>query len=149
MKTLLVGFGNPLRSDDGVGLNVAEAIDKLNLPGVDVRAVHQLNVDIAGDLEGYRRVIFVDASEDGPPVHMRQVISQEGLEKVSSHHLHPGILLALADKIYGLNPEMILCQILGENFDVGNGLSGPAKSRVGEAIKRILALLKEPDQPNA
>lgn len=149
MKTLLVGFGNPLRSDDGVGVNVAEAIEKFNLPDVDVRAYQQLNVDMAGELDGYARVIFVDASEEGPSVRMRPVIAQEGAEKVSSHHLHPGVLLTLAEKLFGVNPQMVLCQIQGENFDVGGGLSGPVKKRAAEAVKRILALLNEPHSSHA
>ena len=31
---LVIGYGNTLRGDDGVGPRVAEAIEKLNLPGV-------------------------------------------------------------------------------------------------------------------
>ena len=67
-KILVVGIGNTLRCDDGVGPYVADCIKAQAIKGVKVWVTQQLHVeDIEGMLE-FDRVILVDASTAGPPV---------------------------------------------------------------------------------
>lgn len=59
---LVIGYGNELRGDDGVGPKVAEAVEAWKLAGVSVLALRQLTPELAADLAVVRRVIFVDAA---------------------------------------------------------------------------------------
>lgn len=59
--TLIIGYGNTLRQDDGVGYRMAETIDRWDLPGVISRSVHQLTPDLAAELASVQRAIFIDA----------------------------------------------------------------------------------------
>ena len=49
---LVIGYGNTLRGDDGVGPRVAEAIEKLNLPGVRTLVCQQLSPEHADPISG-------------------------------------------------------------------------------------------------
>jgi hydrogenase maturation protease len=70
MKTLILGLGNPVRADDGVGLYVVKSIqEKLTLPDVVVSETYGAGLDIIEFLTGYDRAILVDAiqTEGGIP----------------------------------------------------------------------------------
>ncbi len=58
---LVMGYGNMLRSDDGVGQQVARAVAKWEIPNVDAIAVHQLTPELAERLTKTDIAIFVDA----------------------------------------------------------------------------------------
>ena len=56
---LVVGIGNELRSDDGVGIRVVRALPARR--GVETTIVHQLTPDLVEALGRAERVLFVDA----------------------------------------------------------------------------------------
>ena len=67
-RVLIVAYGNPLRSDDGVGWVVAEELRRrLASPEVEVLQLQQLLPEVAESLSRADTVIFVDASCDGEP----------------------------------------------------------------------------------
>jgi hypothetical protein len=59
--SLVVGYGNTLRGDDGIGYRVAEAVAKWQLPQVRSIAVAQLLPELAADIGEVEIVMFVDA----------------------------------------------------------------------------------------
>lgn len=61
-RTCIVGIGNPLRSDDGVGAYICQLLEEKNLPGVSIISTQQLDIGIAEELSKFDNVIFVDAS---------------------------------------------------------------------------------------
>jgi hydrogenase maturation protease len=65
-KTLILGLGNPILSDDGVGCRVAMALkERLNEPEVDVLEASVAGLDFLDMLTGYDKVIIVDAIQTG------------------------------------------------------------------------------------
>jgi hydrogenase maturation protease len=63
MKTLVLGLGNPILTDDGVGVRVAEAVGRLLPPDIPV-TVSEASVGGLGLMErllGFERVILIDA----------------------------------------------------------------------------------------
>jgi len=62
MKTLILGLGNPILSDDGAGLRVAKALeDRLNQEEVTVMETSVAGLDFLDLLAGYDRAIIIDA----------------------------------------------------------------------------------------
>ncbi len=63
MKTLIVGLGNPILGDDGVGWRVAEEVKKQLPPDaqVDVICLSLGGLGLMEHLIGYQRAILVDA----------------------------------------------------------------------------------------
>ncbi len=69
-KTLVLGLGNPILSDDGIGCYVAMALkDRLKEPKVDVLEGSIAGLDFLDLLSGYDRAIIIDAiqTSDGSP----------------------------------------------------------------------------------
>jgi hydrogenase maturation protease len=67
MKTLILGIGNPLRSDDGVGLAVVEALRKIPSIPEDVEIIDGGTSELQALLfmQEVQRVFIVDAADMG------------------------------------------------------------------------------------
>ncbi len=62
MKTLVLGLGNPILSDDGVGIKVAHEVGKnLSDPQITVSETSAAGLSILDSIVGYDRVIIIDA----------------------------------------------------------------------------------------
>jgi hypothetical protein len=66
-RSLVVGYGNPLRSDDGIGWVIAGRLaTDPRFAGTDVLQRHQLTPELALDISRAGLVVLVDA-RSGPP----------------------------------------------------------------------------------
>jgi len=139
---LVIGIGNPLRCDDGVGAYVAECIEAKGLSGVKVWIAQQLQVEDLERMLEFKRIILVDASIAGPPLEFRPIERSAGQVLASSHHLSAETFMSLASSIYHKNLDMHLCSIKGNCFDVGDKLSAPVQERAQEAVKLICRSIK-------
>lgn len=65
MKTLIIGLGNPILTDDGVGVKVAYAlqdrIDPENHPEITITEASAGGIRLMETVLGYDRVILIDA----------------------------------------------------------------------------------------
>ena len=62
MKTLVLGIGNPILSDDGVGIRVAQEVGKkLDDPQITVSETSAAGLSLLDSLIGYDKVIIIDA----------------------------------------------------------------------------------------
>jgi hydrogenase maturation protease len=142
MAVLVIGYGNPLRGDDGVGCIVAEEVAKhLCDPEskVQVIACHQLNPELAESVADTRAVIFVDASVDlrAGEVKVTPVSPDRFSPAAITHHMKPSALLATASELFGQAPPAVAVLIGAKSFDPGMSLTDPVKSAVGQALKLI------------
>ncbi len=70
MKTLVLGLGNPILSDDAVGIRVAQELGgKLDDPQVTVAETSEAGLSLLDAIVGYDEVIIIDAvqTEEGRP----------------------------------------------------------------------------------
>ena len=66
MRTLIIGIGNPLRGDDGIGLDVASEFSReLRRDDVQVLATHQLTPELSELVSRADRVFFIDVARSG------------------------------------------------------------------------------------
>ena len=95
---LVVGYGNPLRTDDGLGWQAAtELADADGLPGARVLRCHQLAPELAVDVLRAQAVVLVDARpDDGGPITSRRVTAGTPGVGPWSHHVTPESLLGWA-----------------------------------------------------
>lgn len=154
--TLIIGFGNVYRRDDGVGYATLNAVrERLGRPPlevdddgfddlgheVDTILLHQLVPELAENVAPYDRVIFVDAHVG----HVPDLIYEEELDvcyrsATVTHTLHPCSVLALCEQLHGHAPQGILLSIRGYDYEFGEGLSDETAALVPQAADRILAL---------
>ncbi len=138
-KTLLIGFGNPGRLDDGLGPALAEAIEKLSLPDLVVDSDYQLTVEDAAEVAKYKLVILADADVSGPePFWVKRITATGGHLSFSSHSVNPRGVLGLAKELFKAEPECYLLGIRGYEFnEFGERLSQKAQANLAEAVEYI------------
>ena len=158
-RTLVIGFGNVYRRDDGVGFVVLNALrERLGLPALDVDEygyddlghevdtlfLHQLVPELAETVAEYDLVVFVDAHVGTIPDPIREEQLVTCYESATvPHQLHPCSLLAMARDLYGGEPRGMLLSIRGHDFDFGEELSPQTAALVGESVDRILASMTD------
>lgn len=138
---LVIGYGNELRSDDGVGPTVARAVAQWKQPGVCGLACHQPTPELAEPIARARGVIFVDAcvGENATP-RLGELSSAEDAP-LGSHGVAPRALLALARQLYGRTPPAWLVTLPVANLAYGQSLSPTAQRGVEWALAEIRNLL--------
>ncbi|MBI3175161.1 MAG: hydrogenase maturation protease [Chloroflexi bacterium] len=67
MKTIIIGLGNPILSDDGVGWKIAEALTPMvhRPPSTVVETASLGGLSLMERLEGYQRAILIDSMRTG------------------------------------------------------------------------------------
>lgn len=141
---LVIGYGNDLRSDDGIGPRVAAEVEAWSMPNVKSLAVHQLTPEIADTIKDVYGVIFVDACQL-PDVQEVQVLTIEAEEtgKSMTHNVDPRSLLALSQTLYNSHPHAWCINVPAINFEMGETLSPVAEQGVSQALEKIKFILRQ------
>ena len=149
-RLLIVAYGNPLRSDDGVAWRAAEALQEMFSPNeVEILTMHQLGPELAESVSRIQWVIFVDATAGpGRPGEIEvKELSSTNLEAAESpgfcHAVSPANVLALAAQLYKAKPKAFSATIVGENFHHGESLSAAVEAALPSLLARIGELSKE------
>lgn len=140
---LIVGYGNPLRSDDGVGWHAARLLAADRLVGARVLARHQLAPELAEDVSRASLVVLVDAAAEGEPgsVSVRRIGSPPPTPITWSHHLTPETLAGLADALYGTVPPIVLVSVAAESFAEGDRLSSALQQALPEVVELVAGIV--------
>lgn len=144
VAALVIGYGNDLRGDDGIGPRVADAVAAWRRPGVAALALTQLTPEVAATLASAERVVFVDADArpDAPGVTLRPVAAAPAAEALT-HGADPRALLALCQAVYGRCPAAWLLSVPARRFDLGAPLSPDAEAGVAQALTLLDAWLMD------
>jgi hydrogenase maturation protease len=142
-KTLVIGYGNPLRGDDGVGWRVVDVLNQWALDGVEAIACHQLVPELAEPISRAAQVIFVDAAVDGAPgaVSVSVVSRDSPSVPTSTHHVGPAAVLAYAEDVYGSCPSARLLTVTGAAFGYEEALSPTVVDVLPDVLRQLRILL--------
>jgi len=140
-RTLVIGYGNPSRGDDGVGHYVVEKARGRAADNLCTLVLQQLGPELAETVKDYDLVVFVDAHVDETTEGLK-IIPVEAAYRPSafSHTLSPGSLLALTKALYHVEPQAFIVAVRGYDFDFGTELSEQARKWADEAVERILKM---------
>ena len=137
---LVIGYGNTLRSDDGVGPRVAEAVDAMGLPGVCTMTCQQLSPEHAAPIAQADRVIFVDASVEAPREVRVRELAPGTTTQLMAHAADPQTMLALARDVFGHAPRAWWLTIPAVELGFGETLSTEAQHGIKAALNTIKKL---------
>jgi len=137
---LVIGYGNTLRSDDGVGPRVVEAVEGLSLPGVQTVIRGLLTPELAEPISQARCVVFVDAAVDAPTQVQLRSLSPGASSQIMAHAADPRTLLALARDVFAHAPTAWWLTIPAENLEIGEELSLKAQHGFAQAVAEIRTL---------
>jgi len=140
---LVIGYGNLLRSDDGIGQQIAQAIGTWGMSDVQTIAVHQLTPELAETLASFDVTIFVDACaiSDHQDIQIERIESLR-FSPLMGHTSDPRSLLALSQVLYDRAPQAWSITVPGANFEVGDRLSSVAERNIETALQRINDLMQ-------
>jgi hydrogenase maturation protease len=147
--TLVLGLGNPLRGDDGIGPRVVKELARCELPE-DVTALDggTGGVDLLHIMEGWERVVIVDAADVGrePGQFMRFTPNEARLAQAAdSFSLHNAGLseaLALADALDRPLPKMVIFGVQPADVGWREGLSSAVETALPSLINAVIEELK-------
>ena len=144
-RTLILGLGNPLLGDEGIGVWVVEELKELDLPaGVELADGGTAGLGLIGLMEGYQRVIIVDAADMGrPPGHVVRFTPSEVQFKtaeapLSLHQIGLGEALVVAEALEMAPAELIIIGIQPGRIEAGVGLSPEVEGAIPQAIRIVL-----------
>lgn len=152
MKTLVLGIGNTLLSDEGVGIHVIHALQGLSPPTDDTEYLDggTLSFTLAAPIEEADALIVVDAAELGGEPGTLRVFTGEAMDgflagrrKASVHEVGLTDLMAIA-RLTGRWPaRRALVAIQPDRVDWGESPTPRVAAAVPEACRRIRALIGE------
>ena len=139
---LVIGYGNRLRCDDGVGPKIAEVIEELHLPDVHTLVCQQLSPEHAEPISRARTVVFVDAAVDAPTEVQLRKLEPGGTTQLMAHAADPRTMLALARDVFGHAPEAWWLTIPAVQLGFGDDLSPAAQRGFEKAVQEIKNLCR-------
>ncbi len=127
MNTLLIGYGNQGRGDDGLGPEFAARLEDKGLQGLTIDADYQLTVDHALMVAEADVVVFVDAAIGSEKPYFFDEAKPSENASISSHELSPSAVLSLCKTLYSHEPKAHILGIAGYVYgDIREGLSAEA-----------------------
>ena len=158
VKTIVLGFGNPDRGDDGVAWHVLAGIaqrfgQSLTYEGIEAGLFTlsedtqlwfnlQLIPEVAEELAVFQHAIFVDAHTAEIKEEIKiSPIEPEFQNSPFTHHLTAATCLSLSKTLYGTYPESILVSIRGYDFGFSHALSQKTSELAKKAVEMIMERL--------
>jgi len=138
---LIVGYGNTLRSDDGVGYRLAEQIEAKNWPQVTVLALPQLTPELAPQIAQVERVVFIDAHLVSSPLVAIEPLLPHSPRASFGHVGDPQQLLGWAHWLYGRVPTAWWVKVATQNLELGETFSALTRQAQQEAYTKIAHLV--------
>jgi hydrogenase maturation protease len=147
-STLVLGLGNPILRDDGVGWRVVEAVQGLVPPGrAEFDCVGLGGLALMERLIGYQRAILVDAIQTvgGLPGALYR-LGLDDLPTLHANAIHDASLkdaLELGRRLGAVLPSeiVIIAVEAADVLDFGESLSPPVEVAVPAAVAAVLAAL--------
>lgn len=138
--TLVIGFGNGLRSDDGAGIRAATLIAEQS-PTLRIIATQQLTPDLAEDIAFTAQLVFLDAYAApgaGANLRVQRVFAHDaGRVSPAGHHGSPAGLMRLASEVFGTAPDAWVVGIPAYSFAAGEVFSPGTLQSIDEAVALI------------
>ena len=144
-QTLILGLGNLLQCDDGVGCRVAQALEQRVLPSdVEVLDAGTPGIGLLNLIQDRQRVIIIDAAEMGlQPGEFRRFGAEDvqltgAKERISLHRTGIVDTLALAQQLKIEMPKIVFFGIQPSKIDWQDGLSQPVQVAMPQVIEAIV-----------
>jgi len=157
-KTLIIGYGNVDREDDGVAWHILRGITKyfnsevpltfedefpvLRNNTLFLLFTLQLTPELSETISNYDRVCFIDAHTGMIPEDIRMIhLDSTYQPSPMTHHMTPQTCLALAETLYMKKPEAILLSIRAYNFGFSQNLSNQTAELCRQAQNLVMEWL--------
>jgi hydrogenase maturation protease len=142
-KILIVGIGNMLCRDEGVGVQVIQQMEFMELPGhIELLDMGTSTMDLISHLEGVKKLIVIDAMKTGgaPGAIYKckpEDLMPKGEEPISLHEVGLLETLTMAKKM-GMEIDTVIIGVEPKVIDWGLELSEEVKKKIPAIIEAVL-----------
>lgn len=145
MRTLVLGVGNPILSDDGVGVHIARMLKERKIKGVTVEELAASGLELLDEVRGYDKVIIIDAiqTKGGRPGDLH-ILDEKDFERAvhgsSPHGINIATALALGRKLvpHEMPRQVVFFAIEAEDLvNVSEKLTRKVAAAIPGIIKNI------------
>lgn len=149
-KILIVGLGNPILGDDGIGWHVAEQVQEL-LPEAHVVCLSLGGLSLMEQLIGYETAIIIDAiqTRHGRPgevytLNLDELPDYSAGHTTAAHDTSLQTALNLGRQMGAVLPENITVIAVETDrvYDFSETLSAPVAAAISPAVAAVLSLLE-------
>jgi hydrogenase maturation protease len=148
MKTMVLGLGNPIFGDDGVGLRVIEELQKqIHDKDITIEGCELAGLDMLETLSGYDRVIIIDAIQTGGRAGEIYQLTPNDLKSTvhtgTPHDVNFSTALEFGERIGVKLPAKIdiVAIEIAPNVAFSEKLTPEIEKVVPEAVKRVREML--------
>ena len=149
-RTLVLGIGNTLLTDEGIGIHVLNALQQLDpgIENVEYMDGGTLSFTLAEPIQSCDNLIVIDASEIGRPPGSVETFENESMDhfvttgnKKSVHEVSLVDVLSMALLSGSLPGRRALLGIQPHSFDWGERPSRDVENAIPEACDRVQELI--------
>jgi hydrogenase maturation protease len=153
---LVLGLGNVLLKDEGVGVHIAGELQKQKLPGnVEVIDGGTASLDVLLLAGGIEKLVVIDAlraGEEAGTIYKAHLKTEErgklqqifsGNSRISLHQMGLLDALAAAERANCAPKKIVIIGVEPKKMDWGIELTDQVKQRVPEVIKKVLEEIED------
>jgi len=149
-KTLVLGLGNPVLTDDGIGCQVARALNKeLKEPDIDVMEVNVAGLDFLELLADYDQAIIIDAiqTEEGIPGQIYRFepdVFANTCQTSSPHNINFATAITLGKQLGLPLPQQIAIFAIEvkDAISFGERCTPDVEAAIPECIRQVIQEIK-------
>ena len=149
-KTLVLGLGNDILTDDAIGLNVVRQVRRLveGWENVEVQETTEMGLALLDFIVGFHRLLLVDSIQTGRVpagfVHEFEGADLSRLPGPTPHFLGVGETLALGRELGLAMPEQVkvIAIEVEDPFTLGTQMTAALEKALPQAVERVMAELR-------
>ncbi len=148
MDICIIGVGNILMQDEGVGPKVADILkrDYIFEPNIEIIDGGTLGLDLLPYIEKYKKILIIDVVDFGKEPGFIKILRGEEIPpylktKLSVHHVGVQDLLEVARLMDFMPEELVLVGIQPESIDLGLDLTPIIVGKLKELTEEVLKIL--------
>lgn len=150
MRVVVLGIGNTIMSDEGVGVHAVEALRRsYTLPGcVDIIDGGTSSMELLDDLADVDLLLVVDAVKAGKPEGTLVRLADREVpvffrSKLSPHQIGLSDLMASLEFVGQSPKRTVVIGVQAENFELGLEMTPPIAARVPDLVAMVVDELAE------
>jgi len=145
-KILIIGVGNTILQDEGVGMHAARALEREKLPpGVLVIEAETSIMDFLPQIQAAEKIIIIDALRTGSPPGTIYRLTPEDLPvdaALSLHAMGPLQVIQLAKQAGDFRAEVIIIGVEPKEMDLGMELTPEVKAQLPKIVEVVLGEIR-------
>jgi hydrogenase maturation protease len=146
-KILVYGYGNPGRQDDGLGVALAENIEKWarinGINHIETDSNYQLNIEDAARISEFDLVVFADASKEKIKGYAFTSLRPSPKMDFTMHSVSPAFILNLCREVYQKIPLAYLLHVKGYEWEFMKTMTPEAGKNLEEAVSFLTRKITE------